>query len=234
MSTIICIPNIITNVETDKPVAALTFDDGPHPVYTPRLLNILEKHKVKATFFMVGEAARRYSEVVRMVGKAGHTIGNHSWSHQNLTRIDSRPHRLKWLLASLWVTIPYCKRLFRPPYGAHNDKVLFDAFLLRYKVILWSASAQDWIPQGADEIAQKLIDRIVPGSIFLLHDAIYRSHLPAAETLLDRRPMLDGLDTALTKLKRDMNFVTVLELLKTGRAVGNWPIDPDYAIANRS
>jgi peptidoglycan-N-acetylglucosamine deacetylase len=211
----------ITNVETRDPVAALTFDDGPHPVYTPRVLGVLNNHGAKATFFMVGEAAIKYPDIVRMVVRAGHVIGNHSWNHINLTEIRSRLRRLKQLWGCARATAPHCSRLFRPPHGGLNDQIRFDALIFRYKVILWSASAQDWIPQGSEEIAQKMVERITPGSIFLLHDAIYRSHLP--KTQWDREPMLDGLDRALSALKQKVHFVTVPELLRAGRPVCNWP-----------
>ena len=213
--------DVITHVETSDPVAALTFDDGPHPVYTPRVLNILEKHGARATFFMVGEAASRYPEIVRMVARAGHVIGNHSWNHPDLPSIRSRLRRLKQMWACARATAPYCKRLFRPPYGSQNGQIRFDALIFGYKVILWSVSAQDWIPQGSEEIAQKMIDRVKPGSIFLLHDAICGSNLP--ETPWDRGPMLDGLEMALAVLKRQIRFVTVSELLRAGRPVSNWP-----------
>jgi peptidoglycan-N-acetylglucosamine deacetylase len=214
-------PGLITNVETAASVAALTFDDGPHPVYTPRVLSILEKHGAKATFFMIGEAARKYPEIVRMVAKAGHIIGNHAWNHTNLTTISSRLHRLKQMWACARATAPYCKRLFRPPHGGINDQIRIDSLFFRYKVILWCASAQDWIPQQSGEIAQKIIERVRPGSIFLLHDAIYSSHL--TETLWDRQPMLDGLEKALASLKQEIHFVTIPELLKAGRPASNWP-----------
>ena len=166
------IPKVITHVQTRAQVAALTFDDGPHPVSTPQVLDILEKFEARGTFFMIGQRAKQYPRIVRMVARAGHAVGNHSWHHANLTDIKSRWRRLKQLLACARATAPYHKRIFRPPYGAHNGSILLDAVLLRYKVILWSASAQDWTAQGSEEIAQKMISRIVPGGIFLLHDAI--------------------------------------------------------------
>jgi hypothetical protein len=79
------------------------------------------------------------------------------------------------------------------------------------------------MPQGSEEIARKMIERVTPGSIVLLHDAIYRSHLPESETQIEREPMLEGLDMALTVLKRQIRFVTVPELLRTGRPVYSWP-----------
>lgn len=215
-------PRLITNVETNLAVAALTFDDGPHPVHTPRVLKILEKHQAKATFFMVGQAASQYPEIVRMVAQAGHAIGNHSWDHPYLPRVHSRFQRLRQMWACARATAPYCQRLFRPPFGAQNDQVLLDARILRYKVIMWNVSAQDWVPQNSDEIAQKMIARIKPGSIFLLHDTICGGQFP--ETDSDREPMIDGLEKALLVLNQQISFVTVPTLLRAGRPVSNWPI----------
>lgn len=214
-------PLAITNVETKDPVSALTFDDGPHPVYTPRVLSILEKHGARATFFMLGKSAKRYPEIVKMVAEAGHVIGNHSWNHPNLTQMNSRRYRLKQMWACAQSTAPYHERLFRPPFGMQNKKIRFDAFLFRYKLILWNMSAQDWEPQGSEEIAKKIIRRVKPGSIFLLHDAIVGNKMPE---IADRGPMLDGLEMALANLKNRMHFITVPELLRTGRQVCNWPL----------
>jgi peptidoglycan-N-acetylglucosamine deacetylase len=213
-------PDVITHVETRKPVAALTFDDGPHPVYTPRLLSILKKHGARATFFMVGETAKRYPEIVKMVARAGHVIGNHSWDHSNLNQIRPRRRRLEQMWACARATAPCGNRLFRPPFGAHNNKIRLDALLFRYQIILWSVSAQDWLPQEAKTIARKIIDRVAPGSIFLLHDAIFNK---TPDTQADRKPMLDGLETALSELKQEIQFVTIPELLRYGRPVSNWP-----------
>lgn len=211
----------ITHVETHDSIAALTFDDGPHPVYTPRVLSILEKYGARATFFMVGEFAIRYPDIVRMVARAGHVIGNHSWSHRDLTSSRSRIQRLKQLWACARATAPYCKRLFRPPYGAHNSQTRFDALIFGYKVILWNVSAQDWVPQESEEIAHKMISRITPGSIFLLHDNICRGNV--SEIQYDRAPMLDGLEIALNVLKGRIHFITIPELLRSGRPACNWP-----------
>lgn len=215
----------LTNVETEDPVTALTFDDGPHPVYTPQVLRILEKHGARATFFMVGESASRYAEIVKDVARAGHVIGNHSWDHPNLTKVPSRLNRLKQMWNCARATAPYCQRLFRPPFGAQNAQVRFDARLFAYKLILWNVSAQDWTLQDSEEIAEKMINRVKPGSIFLLHDAIYPyAGSEVAEEISDRVPMLKGLDMALSTLKQQVRFVTVPELLRAGKPVSNWPI----------
>lgn len=214
----------ITNVETDENVVALTFDDGPDPIYTPQVLKILNKYKAKATFFLVGEAAKKYPDLVRSIAENGHEIGNHAWNHLNLTSVRSRFRRIKQLWKCSRAIAPYGSRVFRPPYGAHNKQVQYDAGLLRYKLILWNVSAQDWVPQGSDEIANKIIDRCASGNIFLLHDSIFRSHLSEAETLTDRTPMIVGLDKALATLCDQFQFLTVTEVLNSGKPVCNWPI----------
>ncbi|WP_319405990.1 polysaccharide deacetylase family protein [uncultured Desulfosarcina sp.] len=216
------ISRVITHVQTRAPVAALTFDDGPHPDSTPRVLDVLGKFGVRATFFMIGQKARQYPQIVRMVAEAGHAIGNHAWQHTNLTKIRSRLRRLKQLLACARATAPYHQRIFRPPYGAHDRSILLDAMLLRYKVILWNASAQDWTFQGPEDIAQKMISRITPGSIFLLHDAISAEKKEGIER--DRQTMLSGLERALSAMASKMQFVTVPELLRYGPPGSKWPL----------
>lgn len=213
--------NPITNVETQESVAALTFDDGPHPIYTPWVLRILREHDVKATFFMVGEAASRFPEIVHDVAQDGHVIGNHSWNHPNLTKTPSRLHRLQQLRKGAKGTAPYCQRLFRPPFGAQNAQIRFDAWLFRYQMILWNVSTQDWVRQDSGDITKKMIERVKPGCIMLLHDAIYAGN-EVPEQDKDRGPMLNGLDRALSTLKRQIRFITVPELLRAGKPVCNW------------
>lgn len=214
---------VITHVETPEPVVALTFDDGPHPVYTPKVLEVLKKHGAKATFFMIGESAHRYPHVVRQVAESGHAIGNHTWAHVNLTRVGSRIERLRLMRSGAKEVKPYCLRLFRPPYGAHNKQILLDAFILRCKTILWSASAQDWVLQEPEEIAQKIISRVSGGDIFLLHDAIIDRKEPTDIT--DRSFMIEGLDKALACLKGRVRFETLPVLLKVGKPVSKWPLN---------
>ena len=199
---------------------ALTFDDGPDPVYTPRVLRVLRKYHASATFFMIGSAARRYPFIVKEVVRQGHEIGNHTWDHANLMRIRSRARRMKQMWECAKATAPYGAHLFRPPFGAKNDKVKIDAFLFGYKVVLWNVSAQDWLPQKAENICQKILNGATPGSIFLLHDSIVEK---TEDKAFERETMIEGLDRALAVLKRRIRFVTVSELLHFGPPASNWP-----------
>ncbi len=206
----------ITRVRTEESVAALTFDDGPHPYFTPMLLDLLAQYGIKATFFMVGEAAVKHKDVVQQVLAQGHAIGNHSWSHPSFIEIGP---------GERWTEIRRCEqalhladhRLFRPPYGHQNFRSRMSLYFLRYRVIGWNVAAQDWLLQNPCEMAERLIQQIRPGSIVLLHDAIYRSRLTMPQ--YDRQPMLEALKMVLDSLAQQYRFVTIPSLLTYGRPV---------------
>ena len=210
----------ITHVNTREPVAALTFDDGPHPFYTPNLLKILDKYKVRATFFMVGEAAQRQQELVKMVAQAGHAIGIHSWDHSSFVIISGRKRRQQLRACKRTLGLKG-QRLFRPPWGKQSLASRLDALWLGYKVVGWNIVAEDWLDLKPGDMAERLVRDIRPGSIILLHDAIYRSVL--ARPQYDRSAMLEALDITLTQVSNQMRFVTIPELLQYGRpALEKW------------
>jgi peptidoglycan-N-acetylglucosamine deacetylase len=204
----------ITGVVTRDPVAALTFDDGPHPEYTPRLLEILERYEAHATFFMVGQAAQRHPELVQRVAQAGHAIGNHSWNHPSFPSLG-RQERQKQIRACEQVLAPYGKRLFRPPYGHENLGSHRDVVSLRYQVVNWSLDAEDWEEHDPAWMAEVLTRGIQPGSIVLLHDAICGSQQPVPQ--YNREPMLAALALFLERLGGRLSFVTIPVLLRHGR-----------------
>ena len=210
------IPGTVAGVRTDQPLAALTFDDGPHPVYTPQLLEILRRHKAQGTFFMIGEAAQKHPEVVALVAQSGHAIGNHTWDHPYLPGTRGKERR-RQIRACQRTLAPYGKeRLFRPPYGAQSWASYIDARWLGYKVIGWNVEPKDWTAQSPSEMAERLAREIRPGGIVLLHDAIYRSNQPTPQ--YNREPMLAGLELFLGRFGQRYRFVTVPELLRSGRA----------------
>ncbi len=202
----------ITHVSTQDAVVGLTFDDGPHPEFTPRLLEILDRHQVRATFFMVGKVAQRHLELVRQVAQAGHAIGNHSWDHPSFPLITRR-ERYAQLRACAQAIAPYGQRLFRPPYGHQSVASRFDALVLGYQVVTWNVVAQDWLDRDANWIVNRVKERIRPGSIVLFHDALCDLE---AEQYIDRGPMLAAVDMLLERLGDRFRFVTIPELLRHG------------------
>jgi peptidoglycan-N-acetylglucosamine deacetylase len=141
---------------------ALTFDDGPNPAWTPRLLDILAVHDVRATFFLVGRYAQAEPELVRRIADAGHLIGNHSWSHPNLA--ITAPSRVRAELSQTSDTLAQITgapvRYFRPPFGARRPDVLQAAKSLGMKPVLWNAITTDWSEPSADRIADRLERKI--------------------------------------------------------------------------
>ncbi len=204
----------ITHVGVTEPVAALTFDDGPHPQYTPHLCDLLERYQARGTIFMVGKSAQSYPEVVRRVASGGHAIGNHTWDHPSMPRVSSRERRAQ-LRTCAQAIAPYNRpQLFRPPYGHQSFASRVETWLLGYQVITWSVVGQDWLDHPAQMIADRLLNQIRPGSIILLHDTLYTF---AEERFADRMPMFEAVEMLLTQLRGQFDFITVPELLRRGR-----------------
>jgi peptidoglycan/xylan/chitin deacetylase (PgdA/CDA1 family) len=202
----------ITHVETTDLVAALTFDDGPDPVWTPRVLDVLEAHHARATFFMVGELAAKHRDLVRKVAEAGHAIGNHSWDHPSFPQIGGVERRAQ-IRACERAIAPYGRRLFRPPYGHQTVASRLDALWLRYEVVLWNLSAVDWLDRSPATIAGQLVDGLRPGSVILFHDGLVDA---TEERFFDREPMLEAVRMLLDRVGGTFKFVTVPELLRHG------------------
>src|ERR1035437_7540044 len=136
---------------------ALTFDDGPNPAWTPRLLEVLASHDVQATFFLVGRYAQTEPALVRRIVAAGHLIGNHPWSHLNLALASASRIKEELSLASqmLEQIAGAPVRYFRPPFGARRPEVLRAARGLGMVPVLWNAMTSDWKNSSADAIANR-------------------------------------------------------------------------------
>lgn len=152
-------------------VVALTFGDGPGPTYTSQVLDVLARHKVKATFFMLGQNASRYPDTVRRVVREGHHIGNHSWSHPSLTSLSDAGVRgevggTDSKLRSLGAH-PRC---VRPPYGANSSRV--QSIISEYgsATMLWTIDPSDWERPAPSTIAARVMSHLHPGAVILLHD----------------------------------------------------------------
>jgi len=220
----------IISVATREPVVALTFDDGPHPDFTPRLLDILERHGARATFFMVGDSAQRFPEVVKLAAASGNALGVHSWDHPSFPLISSRERRAQ-IRSAARVLAPYASPLFRPPYGHQTLASSFDAWWLGYHVITWNATISDWEPHSADWFTERLSAQLHPGSIILLHDALYHT---VEAGLADRGAVLEAVERVLDRWTGQYRFVTVPKLLQLGQPQrSDWTRQGDPAWLNR-
>lgn len=190
---------------------ALTYDDGPNPNWTPRLLDVLAEHKVHATFFMLGKFVKAEYELARRVAGAGHLIGNHTWNHPKLSRSSDAQvleelTRTNDILAQI-TGKPV--RFFRPPFGARRPYVLKLARQLGLVPVTWNAMTSDWSETSADKIATNLMNKIDRNqrrgyaSNVVLHDGNHRS------MGADRGPSIAATDQLLERYDRSHTFVTL-------------------------
>jgi peptidoglycan/xylan/chitin deacetylase (PgdA/CDA1 family) len=155
---------------------ALTFDDGPWPVQTRKVLKVLHRYHAKATFFMIGNLVERYPSIAQEVHKAGMPIGDHSWSHPlDPTFAELAPHRLTTEIVQtadqLHTTIGVQPFLFRPPGGSYDDAVLAEARNDGMRTVTWSIDPSDYLASKTKkELAAYILHRVRPGSIVLMHD----------------------------------------------------------------
>jgi peptidoglycan/xylan/chitin deacetylase (PgdA/CDA1 family) len=190
---------------------ALTFDDGPNPAWTPRLLDVLAAHGVRASFFLVGRFAAAQPELVRRIQAAGHLIGNHSWDHPNLAR--SREWRVREQLRQSKETLEQIlgakMRFFRPPFGARRPAVLRIAREMGLEPVLWNAMTSDWELPVAETIAQRLTRRVERlerrgwAANIVLHDGSHR------DMAANRGPSVTAAGLLMTRFKQSHRFVTV-------------------------
>ena len=214
----------ITHVQTAEPIAALTFDDGPDPVSTPMVLDLLERHGAKATFFVLGQNAHRHPQLIARMAAAGHAIANHSFNHARFPDVGHR-QRLAELKACERATAPHGQKLFRPPRGLQSVASRFDVLLRGYRVVTWNVVVQDWETREPEWMAERLEAEVKPGSIVLLHDTLCDADNTAA---IDRRPLLTALDTFLSRNKAALSYVTVPDLLARGTPhIASWFIRSD-------
>jgi peptidoglycan/xylan/chitin deacetylase (PgdA/CDA1 family) len=190
---------------------ALTFDDGPNPIWTPRLLDLLSRRGVRATFFLVGSRAQAEPALVRQIAAAGHLIGNHSWTHLNLAlassaTIDDQLTRTSDTLAQITGAPP---RFFRPPFGARRPATLGIARRLGMIPVLWNAMTSDWKNPSADAIASRLVNKI---------DSLYRQGLAAnivlhdgshSDPAADRAPSVAAAAQLIARYQPTHQFVTL-------------------------
>ncbi|MBS4189335.1 polysaccharide deacetylase family protein [Bacillus sp. FJAT-49705] len=213
--------HVVWEVDTKEKIVAITFDDGPHPVFTPQILYILAKYNAKATFFVAGNKVKRFPSVLERIAKEGHEIANHTYNHiinRNITSstLHSELEQTDEIIQSI---IGYKPTLYRPVGGMHNDLIINTAVKNGKLVILWSwhLDAEDWKNPAASQISRHITKGIRPGNIVLLHDWIGTEYSRTSQTV-------KGLETTLRFLYQNgYECVTVSELLFRSEI-----IDQDY------
>ena len=154
------------------PEVALTFDDGPNPYYTQQVLTVLQQYGIKATFFCIGRQVAEYPWLVQQEYAAGNVIGNHTWSHPDLTKLSSDDilTQINTTSDAIQQAIGVRPTFFRPPYGVFNANVLTQANQLGLTTIIWNDEARDWTTPGISVISSRILGLAGNGAIILLHD----------------------------------------------------------------
>lgn len=196
MADVVC-----DEIDPDKPMIALTFDDGPS-LHTPRLLNIFKKHGGKGTFFVVGNLLEENQITVKRIVKEGHEIASHSWRHSDLSTLTleqvktdlARTHQKIYDITGVQ------PKLVRPPYGAYNDTVRYGAYTCNEALITWSVDTLDWKSKNAKAVYNAVMKSASDGAIILCHDL--------------HETTVDAMEKAIPDLiEKGYQLVTVSQLL---------------------
>jgi peptidoglycan/xylan/chitin deacetylase (PgdA/CDA1 family) len=192
--------------DPDKPIIALTFDDGPSKV-TPRILDLLSQYGARATFCVVGNRVNSYPDIVRRVVAENSELIGHSWDHKQLTKLsaDAIQAELAKTKDMIYETAGVSPTLYRPPYGAVNNSVKAVSASLGLSIINWSIDTKDWKSRNAESVYQAVMSHAADGGIILCHD-LYGSTADAMERVI---PEL---------IARGYQLVTVSELLSASGA----------------
>jgi peptidoglycan-N-acetylglucosamine deacetylase len=197
---------MINEVPAAQRVVAITFDDGPNPVYTPQVLEIFSEAKGKATFFMIGEQMRNHPEVVKQVAAGGHQVGNHTYTHPKLSQLNTAEcleelEQTEKVIEELTGRKPV---IFRPPYLDYNQDTVSLLQKKRYPMIgALNLEAQDWEQPGVEHILEKSRNAVKNGSILIFHDGFG-----------DRSQTIEAVRMLVSELtSQGYQLVTVSELL---------------------
>lgn len=191
--------NLEQLVQEEKKRVALTFDDGPSPRYTEKLLDGLKERDVKASFFIIGENVEGNEDILKRMAQEGHIIGNHTFSHVQLSTVsyDVGLKEIEETNNAIFNACGVMPKYIRPPYGSWNDRMTMDVNMTE---VLWNVDPLDWQVSDSSLVTKRVLKCVDDGSIILLHD-VYESSVDAALEIVD----------ALQK--EGYEFVTIDELL---------------------
>jgi peptidoglycan-N-acetylglucosamine deacetylase len=209
-STATAVHSVISysEVHVDGPYIAMTFDDGPSEKLTPELLDILKAHHIHATFFVIGQNAERFPQIMQRAVREGHEIGNHSWSHPAFAKMSESAVRRELQKTDdvIRAAIGHSPVLLRPPYGSitpHQKQWIHADF--GYDIVLWDVDPLDWKRPGPSVVMNRIVKETRPGSIILSHD-IHPGTIKAMPETFDKLQA------------KGFKFVTVSDLIAMAKA----------------
>lgn len=169
-------------IDPGKPMVALTFDDGPHPRYTLQIIDTLKKYKCAATFFVVGSRAEKYPQTIKAIAESGNQIGNHTYDHTELTKLDGKKisEEITKTAKAVYNASGSEPEVLRPSYGSINSAVRENTGL---PLILWSIDTLDWKTRNTKLVVKEALKNVKDGDILLMHD-IYKTTADAADTII--------------------------------------------------
>jgi peptidoglycan/xylan/chitin deacetylase (PgdA/CDA1 family) len=189
----------LTRLPPGSKQIALTYDDGPNDPHTLHLLEVLAKHDVRATFFMIGRYVQSRPDIVREVVRAGHLVGNHTFTHPNLIFASAGETRtqLQNCDRALTDAIGEHSRLFRPPFGGRRPQTLRIARELGLEPVMWNVTGWDWNAPPAEQIERKVAKQVRGGDVILLHDGGHK------QMAADRSQTVIATDRLITRYKAE-------------------------------
>lgn len=195
---------------TKEKAIALTFDDGPHPLYTPRLLEVLARYEVKASFFCLGVCVERYPHIAFEIAQQGHWIGVHGYEHKSFPLLSHNQLELSLNKTQEAITRATDLKIsqirdVRPPNGIFTPKVLKQLQLNNYRVVMWSVVPEDWVRPGIPLVTQRVMSQVHNGALIVLHDGYYGGEDVAA-TAANLIPQL---------LQQGYKFLTVEQMWRS-------------------
>ncbi|WP_079915109.1 polysaccharide deacetylase family protein [Paenibacillus sp. 32352] len=203
---------VVWNVTTDQKLIALTFDDGPNPVYTPQILDILKQHEAKATFFVLGKRVQMYPAIAIREVNEGHEIANHTFDHHYLKNVSSEKliEEIRQTQEVIFDITEQMPHVFRPPGGFYNEALLKLTKEDKLTVVMWSwyQDTKDWKKPGVDKIVNTVLSNVHNGDIILFHDLQG-----------DCSQTVEALKRILPELKKQgYQFVTVTDLIAKNKS----------------
>ena len=199
-----------TGTKSSSKKLALTYDDGPNDRYTSELLDILAKHNVRATFFLIGKHVKERPDIARAVAEAGHIVGNHTFTHPNLIFSSATKTReeLQQCQEAIGEAVGAHSNLFRPPFGGRRPQTLKIARELELRTVMWNITGWDWSGKPSSYIEDRVSRYVRGGNVILLHDG---GHVALGA---DRSQTIIATDRLIARYKaQGYEFLTIPEMM---------------------